>query len=236
MFPLYNLIPETWTLSSASAHAPSVPGVRRGATGTRVPRRQPWAAYHDGPEGPVTAFLGNPVGLPETLLGSLGCLAAPASAFLCPRLQRFGSGSPRCRGLRHPALSPQCGRSPHPPCCVGTATDCIRGLPAIEPSALLPGAGRCHGERRWAHPRPVAGNGTRIVLPPPTAGISRRPIRVTQSPAMVKVPLALRMRPRRVRGVCQFLTHGSTVARRNVWIAAPSHSLDGAAFAAVPWA
>jgi len=33
--------------------------------------------------------LGNPVGLPETLLGSLGCLAAPASAISVPG-QNFG--------------------------------------------------------------------------------------------------------------------------------------------------
>ena len=55
------------------------PAVRAGgATGTRVPHRQPWGRYHPAREAPVARLPGNPVGLPETLLGSLGCLAAPA--------------------------------------------------------------------------------------------------------------------------------------------------------------
>jgi hypothetical protein len=62
-----------------------------GATGTRVPYRQPWGRYHPAREALVGSLPGNPVGLPETLLGSLGLpCGTRVTAFSAPAASSNG--------------------------------------------------------------------------------------------------------------------------------------------------
>ncbi len=77
--------------------------------------RQPGGRYHPAPGGAGCSLPGSPVGLPETLLGSRGRLAAPASAISVPE-QSFGfPAAPSCRAPRS-HLEPL-GRSPAPRHC-----------------------------------------------------------------------------------------------------------------------
>ena len=118
-------------------HAPSVPrGDARGATGTRVPARQPEGRYRTGPEGAGCAFLGTPSGsLRPCRVPRLPCGT---------RVQRFvswdralASRSARLPGPHDHTLSPR-GRSTLPAITDGRHERSIPGLLDIGPPTRRP--------------------------------------------------------------------------------------------------
>ncbi len=89
------------------------PAVRAGgATGPRVPHRQPWGRYHPAREASVEPPW-DPRSL--TLLGSLGCLAAPACGDLCPAAMLWLPAASGCPDIGVHTLSPQGGRCTQAP-------------------------------------------------------------------------------------------------------------------------
>ena len=94
---------------SNHVHAPSVPGRRAGgATGTRVPHRQP-GSWSPSSRRPLRASS-------ESLAGSLGLTArglpyGTRAGDFCPGAKTLASGAAdRCRGVRHRTLSRKGGR------------------------------------------------------------------------------------------------------------------------------
>ena len=116
---------------------------------------------------------GEPRRAPWDPARSLGCLTAPAPAILCPGailwLPAPVAGSPS-------HLEPL-GRSPARRSLLRLRRNGCHRASRISslPWALLPGAGRCHEDGEWAHPRPVAGNGSRRMPCGGAAGISAAP-------------------------------------------------------------
>ena len=144
---------------AACAHAPSVPGSGAGgATGPRVPRRQP-GSWSPSSGRPLRASLESLAALLG--LTARGCLTAPASAICVPG-QYFGLALHPC-GLRGHALS-LFRRSPaRRHCWHLSGNGCVRAswTSSHSLSFQAPAAATVNGE--WAHPRPVAGNGPRTM-------------------------------------------------------------------------
>jgi hypothetical protein len=137
----FRVIGHLTLLRASGARAIRPAGSPRGATGTRVPTRQPWRAYALGgrisPPGPLRV-LG---------LTARGCLPAPALGDLCPAVKL----RPSLRSVHVPLG----GRRLHP-IAAASATTVTAGLPDLEPSRS-PSRRRspARGERMRI-PRPVA--------------------------------------------------------------------------------